>query len=126
MIPNDGPKSTPMKVPSSAKAAISPRVRLNQASPSMSRYLNGCSSDETESDDGKMRSVSTVMKVDDCEVRQVDPRRVRAVAAQLPPSEELREAADVFDLLSDPNRLGCSSVCATPASSSVISLRPSR
>ena len=43
--------------------------------------------------------------IDSCDVRLVDPDRVRAVQASLPTSDVVQELADVFGLLGDPNRL---------------------
>ena len=43
--------------------------------------------------------------IDSCDVKLVDPERVRAVQASLPTSEVVQELADVFGLLGDPNRL---------------------
>jgi DNA-binding transcriptional ArsR family regulator len=45
------------------------------------------------------------MVVDGCEVRLVDPERVRAVQDSMPDPEIVDELAEVFGLLSDPNRL---------------------
>lgn len=43
--------------------------------------------------------------IDGCESRLVDPERVRAVQATLPEPTVVQDLADVFGLLSDPNRL---------------------
>jgi DNA-binding transcriptional ArsR family regulator len=43
--------------------------------------------------------------LDNCELRLVDPERVRAVQASLPEPGVVDELADVFGLLSDPGRL---------------------
>jgi len=43
--------------------------------------------------------------IDSCELKLVDPERVRSVQASLPGSEVVEELAEVFGLLSDPNRL---------------------
>jgi DNA-binding transcriptional ArsR family regulator len=43
--------------------------------------------------------------MDSCELKLVDPERVRSVQASLPASDVVHELADVFGLLSDPNRL---------------------
>ena len=43
--------------------------------------------------------------IDSCDVKLVDPERVRAVQASLPTSDVVQELADVFGLLGDPNRL---------------------
>jgi DNA-binding transcriptional ArsR family regulator len=40
-----------------------------------------------------------------CETRMVDPDRVAAVRASMPVDADVVELADVFGLLSDPNRL---------------------
>jgi DNA-binding transcriptional ArsR family regulator len=47
----------------------------------------------------------TVGVIDGCESRLVDPERVRAVQATLPEAAVVQDLADVFGLLSDPNRL---------------------
>lgn len=47
----------------------------------------------------------TVGTIDGCESRLVDPERVRAVQATLPEPAVVHDLADVFGLLSDPNRL---------------------
>lgn len=43
--------------------------------------------------------------IDSCELKLVDPERVRAVQASLPEADVVGELADVFGLLSDRNRL---------------------
>jgi DNA-binding transcriptional ArsR family regulator len=43
--------------------------------------------------------------LDACEVKLVDPERVRAVRASMPDDGIVDELAEVFGLLSDPNRL---------------------
>jgi ArsR family transcriptional regulator, lead/cadmium/zinc/bismuth-responsive transcriptional repressor len=43
--------------------------------------------------------------IDGCELKLVDPERVRAVQGSLPAPEIVDELAEVFSLLSDPNRL---------------------
>ena len=43
--------------------------------------------------------------MDACLVRMVDPDRVAAVQEAMPPAEDVEQAADVFALLGDPNRL---------------------
>jgi DNA-binding transcriptional ArsR family regulator len=43
--------------------------------------------------------------LDSCEVKLVDPERVRSVQASLPEADVVAELAEVFGLLSDPNRL---------------------
>lgn len=42
---------------------------------------------------------------DECELRLVDPDRVAQVRRSLPDAATVQEAADVFALLGDPNRL---------------------
>lgn len=42
---------------------------------------------------------------DSCELKLVDPERVHAVQAALPPDERIAELEVVFDVLSDGNRL---------------------
>jgi len=49
--------------------------------------------------------VSEPVSVDTCELKLVDPERVRSVQASLPAAEVVDELAEVFGLLSDPNRL---------------------
>lgn len=43
--------------------------------------------------------------IDGCEVRLVDPDRVAAVESSLPRDGLIEQLAEIFDLLSDPNRL---------------------
>jgi len=43
--------------------------------------------------------------LDTCELKLVNPERVRAVQGSLPPADLVEELAEVFGLLSDPNRL---------------------
>ncbi len=43
--------------------------------------------------------------LDSCELRLVDPERVRAVQDAMPATGVIDELAEVFGLLSDPNRL---------------------
>ncbi len=43
--------------------------------------------------------------LDSCELKLVDPERVRAVQAALPAPDVVEELAEVFGLLSDPSRL---------------------
>lgn len=45
------------------------------------------------------------VSLDSCDLKLVDPERVRAVQASLPAPEVVQELADVFGLLGDPNRL---------------------
>jgi DNA-binding transcriptional ArsR family regulator len=52
-----------------------------------------------------MAEMPEPVALDACEVKLVDPARVRAVQASLPRPEVVGELADVFGLLSDPNRL---------------------
>lgn len=47
----------------------------------------------------------TVTAMDGCTVRMVDPERVGAVRAAMPADADVGGLADVFGLLSDPNRL---------------------
>ena len=49
--------------------------------------------------------MSEPVGIDGCDVKLVDPERVRAVQASLPASDVVQELADVFGLLGDPNRL---------------------
>ncbi|WP_188189818.1 ArsR/SmtB family transcription factor [Nonomuraea sp. SYSU D8015] len=46
-----------------------------------------------------------VLALDGCTVRVVDADRVTAVRERMPSAEDLTDTADVFGLLSDPNRL---------------------
>jgi len=43
--------------------------------------------------------------LDSCDLKLVDPERVRSVQASLPAADVVDELAEVFGLLSDPNRL---------------------
>lgn len=43
--------------------------------------------------------------IDGCDLNLVDPERVRAVQKAMPADETVAELADIFGLLSDPNRL---------------------
>jgi DNA-binding transcriptional ArsR family regulator len=45
------------------------------------------------------------LELDSCEVKLVDPERVRSVQASMPKADVVDELAEVFGLLSDPNRL---------------------
>lgn len=45
------------------------------------------------------------ISLDGCELKLVDPERVRSVHASLPGTDVIDELAEVFGLLSDPNRL---------------------
>lgn len=49
--------------------------------------------------------MADAVPIDACEVKLVDPCRVRAVQAAMPAPELVDELADVFGLLSDPGRL---------------------
>ncbi len=49
--------------------------------------------------------MSEPIGIDSCDLKLVDPERVRAVQASLPTSDVVQELADVFGLLGDPNRL---------------------
>jgi len=49
--------------------------------------------------------VSDPASLDACELKLVDPERVRAVQASLPEADLVVELAEVFGLLSDPSRL---------------------
>jgi len=44
-------------------------------------------------------------RLDTCGVRMVDPARVAVVQAAMPADADVAELADIFSLLSDPNRL---------------------
>ena len=52
-----------------------------------------------------MSDRSDVVSLDACGVRVVDSERVGAVREAMPPDEDVEQAADVFALLGDPNRL---------------------
>ena len=45
------------------------------------------------------------VSLDGCDLKLVDPERVRAVQASMPDADVVDELAEVFGLLSDPNRL---------------------
>jgi DNA-binding transcriptional ArsR family regulator len=49
--------------------------------------------------------VAEPISIDRCELKLVDPERVRSVQASLPAADVVDELAEVFGLLSDPNRL---------------------
>jgi DNA-binding transcriptional ArsR family regulator len=49
--------------------------------------------------------VPAPVPLDSCELKLVDPERVRAVQASMPDPDVVDELAEVFGLLSDPNRL---------------------
>ncbi|MGW0198087.1 ArsR/SmtB family transcription factor [Nonomuraea sp. NPDC003201] len=46
-----------------------------------------------------------MLKMDGCAVKVVDADRVSAVCERMPAAEDLNDTADIFGLLSDPNRL---------------------
>ncbi|MEU1635363.1 metalloregulator ArsR/SmtB family transcription factor [Nonomuraea sp. NPDC005701] len=46
-----------------------------------------------------------MLVVDGCTVKVVDADRVSAVCERMPAAEDLTDTADIFGLLSDPNRL---------------------
>jgi DNA-binding transcriptional ArsR family regulator len=50
-------------------------------------------------------SYNHVLAMDSCTTRVVDADRVAAVRERMPLAEDLADTADVFGLLSDPNRL---------------------
>ncbi len=45
------------------------------------------------------------LAIDSCDLKLVDPERVRSVQSSLPVAEVVDELSEVFGLLSDPNRL---------------------
>jgi len=49
--------------------------------------------------------VSEPVALDSCELKLVDPERVRSVQASLPDPDVVDELAEVFGLLSDPSRV---------------------
>ena len=49
--------------------------------------------------------MSDVASIDGCATRTIDPDRVASVRAALPDGAKVDELAEVFGLLSDPNRL---------------------
>jgi DNA-binding transcriptional ArsR family regulator len=49
--------------------------------------------------------VPEALSIDSCDVKLVDPDRVRAVRAALPAADVVQELADIFGLLGDPSRL---------------------
>ncbi|MEO3875762.1 metalloregulator ArsR/SmtB family transcription factor [Nonomuraea sp. B12E4] len=50
-------------------------------------------------------SNDSVLTVDGCAVKVVDADRVAAVCERMPTTEDMADTADIFGLLSDPNRL---------------------
>ncbi|MGI8446322.1 MAG: ArsR/SmtB family transcription factor [Streptosporangiaceae bacterium] len=52
-----------------------------------------------------MSDRSDVSSLDTCGIRLVNPERVAAVQEAMPSAEDVEQAADVFALLGDPNRL---------------------
>ena len=52
-----------------------------------------------------MRNGSDVHEIDGCSARVIDAEKVAAVRAAAPADEDIVELADVFAVLSDPNRL---------------------
>jgi DNA-binding transcriptional ArsR family regulator len=52
-----------------------------------------------------MVPVPEPVALDGCELKLVDPERVRAVQESMPDPDVIDELAEVFGLLSDPNRL---------------------
>jgi DNA-binding transcriptional ArsR family regulator len=52
-----------------------------------------------------MSDRSDIASMDACLVRMVDRERVAAVQGSMPSAEDVEQAADVFALLGDPNRL---------------------
>lgn len=52
-----------------------------------------------------MNGSSDISALDVCAVRVVDRKKVEAVREAMPPEHDVTEAADVFALLGDPNRL---------------------
>lgn len=50
-------------------------------------------------------SYDTLSSVNGCAVPVVDAARVKDVLERMPPEDEVIDTADIFDLLSDPNRL---------------------
>jgi ArsR family transcriptional regulator, lead/cadmium/zinc/bismuth-responsive transcriptional repressor len=53
----------------------------------------------------RMSDRSDIASMDACLVRMVDRERVAAVQGSMPSAEDVEQAADVFALLGDPNRL---------------------
>jgi DNA-binding transcriptional ArsR family regulator len=53
----------------------------------------------------RMSRRSDVRALDDCSLRMVDRAKVATVRDAMPPEHDVIEAADVFALLGDPNRL---------------------
>ena len=52
-----------------------------------------------------MSTVTIIRKGEACEVKCISPAKVRRLAKNLPGSEALKQLSDVFQILSDPNRL---------------------
>lgn len=49
--------------------------------------------------------VPDAVPIDACELKLVDPERVRAVQGSLPDDDMVQELAEIFGILSDPGRL---------------------
>ena len=52
-----------------------------------------------------MSTVTIIRDGEACQVRCINPGKVRRLAKALPDSEALKQLSDVFQILSDPNRL---------------------
>jgi DNA-binding transcriptional ArsR family regulator len=55
--------------------------------------------------DYSMSTVTIVREGETCEVRCINPRNVRTLAKTIPNTDSLTRLSDVFQILSDPNRL---------------------
>jgi len=52
-----------------------------------------------------MSTVTIIREGEACEVKCLNPGKVRRLAKNLPESDALKQLSDVFQILSDPNRL---------------------
>lgn len=52
-----------------------------------------------------MSTVTIIREGEACEVRCINPSKVRKLAKALPDTDSLKRLSDVFQILSDPNRL---------------------
>jgi DNA-binding transcriptional ArsR family regulator len=52
-----------------------------------------------------MSTVTIIREGEACEVRCINPNNVRKLAKALPATDSLKRLSDVFQILSDPNRL---------------------
>ena len=52
-----------------------------------------------------MSTVTIIREGETCQVRCINPGKVRKLAKSLPDSDTLKQLSDIFQILSDPNRL---------------------